>query len=178
VRSFRSFDNRVCRRLESRAIASRRIQRLRTADDHVVREIRWKGHIDRPAMIEHLGDQPLGLVGNVLRRDDCARAFNGFRHFTKEIKLTITQCVMHQRAARLRRPVRHTNQVKYCKVLRICSSDGIDSTQFAHSIGRTDGAYATNASIPISGIRSIKLVATSNLSIPGDLTMASSTGKT
>jgi hypothetical protein len=46
-------------------------------------------------MMERVGDQPFGLVGNFLRRHDCARAYNVFRHFPKEIKFAIAQRMMH-----------------------------------------------------------------------------------
>src|ERR1700676_4483270 len=69
---------------------------------------------------------------------------------------------MHQRAARLRRHVRHTNQVKNGEMLGICAGDGIDRTQSAYSIGCTDCANAMNACIALGRVRSVKLSATSD----------------
>ena len=55
-------------------IARRRLARFGPAEDRLVGGVQGKGHVDRSAMIQRLGNQPLGFIGDVLRRQDGAGA--------------------------------------------------------------------------------------------------------
>ena len=66
-------DDRIRRGGQRDRVAPRRVQRLCRTDRRLVRQIRGKRHIDRPAVIEGFGDEPLGFEGDVLRCHD-ARA--------------------------------------------------------------------------------------------------------
>jgi hypothetical protein len=109
-----------------------------------------------------LRNQPLGLVGNVLRCHDCARAHHWFGHFAKKIVLTIAKGMMDKCASRLGGHVRHPNQVKHWYVLSVCAGDRIDRTEFTDSIGCADRADAMDTCVTIGRITRVELVATTN----------------
>jgi hypothetical protein len=54
---------------------------------------------------------------------------------------------VHQCPARLRSHIGHANEVEYGKVFSIGAGNGVDSTQFANSVGCTDCAGPANARI-------------------------------
>lgn len=78
------------------------------------------------------------------------RANHGLRQLPKQIKFAIAEGVMDQPASRLRRQVRHTDEVKHRNVLGIGTGDSIRRAQLAHAVGGTDRSDAANQCLVIA----------------------------
>ena len=93
-------------------IARRRRDRPRLAGDGRGGEIGGKGHIDRAQVIESLGDQPLGLIGDILRRHHRMGADDRLGHAAEQVIFAVSQRVVHQGARFLDRDIGRADQVK------------------------------------------------------------------
>jgi len=136
--------------------------RLGFAHDRLIGEIGWKCHVYRTPMVKRLRNQPLRFVRDILRRHDGAGANHGFRHSLEKVVLAISERVVHERARRLHRHVRHTYEVKYRKVFGIGSGDAVDGAQLANAVGCAQGRNALDAGVPVGRIRSVQFVAAAN----------------
>lgn len=109
-------------------------------------------------MEKRFGDQPLGLIGDVLRRHDRRGTYERLGHAAKQVILSISQRMMHDGSRSLGRHSRHADQLKDRQVFGISAGDSIDRAECAHPIGRAEGGHAFDTGIAICCIGRVELV--------------------
>jgi hypothetical protein len=123
------------------------------ADHRLIRDICWKRHIDRSAVLERLRDQALCFVSRVLGCHDGAGTNDFFSHLVEEVEFPVSQRVVDKRVRGLGRQIWHSDKVENRHMLGIGSGDSIDGAQFAYTISRVESSDAVNASVSVGRIR-------------------------
>jgi hypothetical protein len=67
----------------------------------------------------------------------------------EQVVLAVTQGVMHERPRRLSAHVRHADEMKYGKMLRIAAADRGEHAQFADAVRRANGSHTVEACVAV-----------------------------
>ena len=133
-------DDGVGRGRQGGRVAGRKGLRCPGRQDRLVHDVTGEGHVDRPAVVQGLGDETLGLVHGVRRSDDRAGADDGVRHRAEQVELAVAQGVVHQRAIGLGGQGGHAGQVEDRQILGVGAGDRADRAEFADAVGGADGS--------------------------------------